>query len=295
MAVSLGYVARETGTNIRRNLLMTGAGILTVFLSFGFAGAALLLRQSVQQQASQFRDNTEIRVFMKAEASQTELDAIRTELQSTPEVAAITGELDKAAAFAEMQKTLSKDALSAVTEADAPPSFKVKLKKADLADAVNDRFQNRPGVYDVVYSSKAIRQKLNRDNKTQFAFFVMSIVVMVGAVVLILTTAQLAILSRRREVAVMKLVGATNWFIRIPFMLEGVLQGVLGAAAAFVFVYVARNGIVSTLTEPFIGGPLGKTGVSSSDAILTGCFLLVVGVILGGVGSAVAVARFLDV
>ena len=92
----------------------------------------------------------------------------------------------------------------------------------------------------------------------------------------------------------MKLVGATNWFIRLPFMLEGLIQGLIGAGIAFAIVYLARNAVLGLVDTLFLG--IGdRLFTTSAEAIGTGLFLLVVGAVVGALGAAVAVRRFLDV
>jgi cell division transport system permease protein len=115
---------------------------------------------------------------------------------------------------------------------------------------------------------------------------------LLAAVLLVLNTIRVAIFARRREVAVMKLVGATNWFIRIPFMLEGLLQGLIGALAAFGLVAAANNYFKGAIkTVPLFG----TFTVSSSQVLTTGIGLLILGTLVGAIGSAIAVSRFLDV
>jgi cell division transport system permease protein len=118
--------------------------------------------------------------------------------------------------------------------------------------------------------------------------------VMLGAIALVVNTIQLAIFARRREVAVMKLVGATNWFIRVPFMLEGLVEGLLGAVIAFLITYFARATFASfTGSNPIdVNQPLY---VSSHAALLTGLFIVIVGALVGALGSGFAVRRFLSV
>ena len=117
-------------------------------------------------------------------------------------------------------------------------------------------------------------------------------VLLLSAVLLILNTIQLAIFARRREVAVMKLVGATNWFIRVPFMLEGMVEGLVGAGAAVAVVTVVRNLLAGAVGDNTLGNQLLPP---SGDVIGTGIFVLLAGTVLGTVGSAFAVRRFLDV
>src|SRR5262249_52105210 len=108
----------------------------------------------------------------------------------------------------------------------------------------------------------------------------------------ILNTIRMAIYARRREVTVMKLVGATNWFIRIPFMFEGMFQGLVGAVVAFGFVWLGANFLQDKIRHSEL---FQHFYVSSGDVIGTGLFIVIVGAMVGAVGSAVAVNRFLDV
>ena len=117
---------------------------------------------------------------------------------------------------------------------------------------------------------------------------------MLGAIALVVNTIQLAIFARRREVAVMKLVGATNWFIRIPFMLEGLIEGLVGAGLAFLLTYFARDTFASfTGSDPL--DPNQPLYVSSHEALLTGLFIVIVGALVGALGSGFAVRRYLAV
>ena len=117
----------------------------------------------------------------------------------------------------------------------------------------------------------------------------------VGAVLLIFNAIQLAVFSRRREIEVMKLVGATNWFIRLPFMLEGMLQGVVGAAVAAILVYGFRSGIVNVISDPALTQGLRKISASPAEARNTGLVLMAVGAAIGATSSALAVRRHLKV
>ena len=139
-----------------------------------------------------------------------------------------------------------------------------------------------------------IKDLLTQFHRWRWAGYALSVGVLIAAVALIVNTIQLAIFARRREVSVMKLVGATNWFIRVPFMLEGFIHGITGALVAFGLIYELRNWIASFLPESTI---LGNTNlyVSPGEAILTGLVLLAVGVGVGVLGSAFAVRRYLAV
>ena len=294
MAISLGYVGRETVTNLRRNLLMTVAAMLSVAVSLSLVGGALLLRQSVNKATLQWRGDVELSIFMKVDSTEEEKTAVDRQLRDMPQVKRFTY-VSQTEAFEEF-KTLfeNQEAYDTVTAADLPPSYRVVPQSAESVRLIGQRFEAEPGVHDVVYAAEAIDQLLDITRTRQVVFFVLAGVFLLAASLLIFITIQMAIFARRREVAVMKLVGATNWFIRIPFMLEGMLQGVVGAAAAFLVVYVFRGFIIKLAVDEVLN-PEGTVAATASDAIGTGLFLTLVGVLVGGFGSALAVRRFLEV
>jgi cell division transport system permease protein len=122
-----------------------------------------------------------------------------------------------------------------------------------------------------------------------------AVVLLIAACLLIVNTIRTAMLSRRREIEVMKLVGASNWFIRVPFMLEGLVQGLLGAALACVAVRVLNSLVESRVTEGQSLAILQNFSVSTSEVNGTLLLLLLVGGLVGAIGSGVAVSSYLDV
>jgi cell division transport system permease protein len=120
----------------------------------------------------------------------------------------------------------------------------------------------------------------------------MALALLASAMFLIVNTIRLATFARRREIEVMKLVGASNWFVRVPFMAEGLIQGVIGAGLAFGFIYVLKVAIGN-----FLGGRrdlLHTFTVTSADAIQIGIFVLLIGAAIGTIGSAIGLRRFLE-
>ena len=295
MAMSGGYVVKETATNLRRNLLMTIASMLVVVISLGLTGAALITRQAVNKQTARWRGGVELSVFMKPDASQSQIDAVKSQLDSMPSVKRYSY-VDKPAAFKEMKDLFADqpNVVDTLTVDAAPPSYRVVPTKAELVDSIGGRFKDQPGVREVVYAKDAIRALVHRSNQLKLGYLVFSVVFLLAALVLIFTTIQLAIFSRRREIGVMKLVGATNWFIRVPFMAEGMFQGVVGAVFACGFVWLTRNFWVSLASDAGFSS-LNKLFVTSHETLMTSVVLLLVGGIAGALGSAVAVRRFLDV
>ncbi len=298
MAIRVGYVVKESVSNLRRNVLMTVTALLTVTISLGIVGAALLLRQGMDNYTIQFRSGIQLNVYMKPEATADQLAAVRREVDQLKESGQVKSYtfVDKQAAFDEIKVLFSNDPESRdlFTSADqAPPSFRLTPKVAETIDTLGQRFQKREGVLQV-RSNEAIKTLLRITKVIQYTLLGVALALLVAAVLLILNTIQLAIFSRRREVAVMKLVGATNWFIRLPFMLEGLLQGLFGALVAFAVVYVGADRIQSAIRNS-PAGLFKQFSVSSGQIMGTGLFILLVGALVGAIGSALAVSRFLDV
>ena len=295
MALSVDYVVRETFGNLRRNMLMTLAAVLTVAVSLALVGGALLLRQAVNNATVQWRGGVELSIFMQPDAPPNQSEAVESELATMPEVKSFDY-VDQEEAYGEFKQMFanSPDMVESVTAQDLPPSYRVVPKQAEFVEVIGDRFEAREGVRDVVYAKDAVDTLLRVTDYLQWGVFFIAAVLLGSASLLILNTIRMAIFARRREVAVMKLVGATNWFIRVPFMLEGMVQGFVGAVIAFVAVFVLR-GIVGRLFDSSGINLADQLVVSNGETLGTGVLLLCVGAGVGAVGSFLAVRRFLDV
>jgi len=295
MALSLDYTLRETFSNLRRNPLMTMAAILTVAVSLSLVGGALLLKQGVTRATLQWRGGVELSIFMKPDASPAQNTAVEAELSNLPQVLRFKY-VDQEASFTEFREMFSNDPsqTEGITAADLPPSYRVVPKEAEFVEPIGNRFEERPGVYAVAYAKDTIDTLLKVTRIIQLAIYTMAGVLLISATLLILNTIQLAIFARRREIAVMKLVGATNWFIRVPFMLEGLVQGLVGGAVAALLVTLGRTVLQRNLESSSLQ-LIQQMLVSGREVTGTAIFLVLVGAGVGALGSAVAVRRFLDV
>jgi len=291
----LRYAVRETGSNLRRNLLLTSASMLTVAVSLSLAGAAFLLRYGVDNATARWQEGIEFEVFLETDATPQQSERIATELNDNPSVERI--EFVSQDEQYDLFKVLFADRpeyVEHVSARDLPPSYRVEPKEID-ADAIRrlgDRFESQPGVREVAFAEETVRDLLRVSSVTQSVIFGVAAVLSLAAALLIFNTIRMAIFARRREIEVMKLVGATNWFIRIPFMLEGLVQGLVGAGVAFATVYFLRGAAEEgvrriDLFKGFV--------VLGSQVATTGAFTLVLGALIGALGAGVAVTRFLDV
>jgi cell division transport system permease protein len=278
------YTLRETGTNLWRNRLMTIAAILTVTVSLFLVGAALMLKQSASQASSHWQQGTRVTIWMKPTASQAEVGAVDSQLRTLPFVKSCTFYTQQQD-YEEARKLLPQSEFSVLQPSDMPSSFRCTPTAPNNVFVVETSFTGQPGVLTVTAPEQQVRQMEKVIRIAQWVFVGLAGILLISATVLILNTIRMAIFARRREVAVMKLVGATNWFIRIPFISEGFFQGLIGSGLAVGFLAVFQTWyplpvLFRLSTTAFIGS-------ASVVAIL--------GVSIGSIGSALAIRRFLDV
>jgi cell division transport system permease protein len=184
--------------------------------------------------------------------------------------------------------------LKNVKAEDLPASYRVKpsIDDVDVIRALGAKFEAEPGVKQVEFAADTVDTVLRVSKFSQLVMFVVAGVLLFAAILLIFNTIRMGIFARRREIEVMKLVGATNWFIRVPFMLEGLVQGLVGAATSFAIVVVLRN-----LTEE----PISRINLFSGFKVVggqvtsTGLLLMTIGAAIGAAAAGFAVTRFLDV
>ncbi|MCP5029057.1 MAG: ABC transporter permease [Actinomycetia bacterium] len=299
MAVKLDYVVRETGNNLRRNLSLTLASVLTVAVSLSLVGASLLIREGVNNATARWKGGIEFIVFLNAEASTDQVLAIQDTLDTSPAIAS-SEFVDQNKAYEEFKEIFSNqpDLVDNVTPEILPPSFRVVPAdpETEVIRALGLQFEDQPGVREVVYAADTIDAIQRLSSIISLAIVVVAFVLLLSSGLLILNTIRMAMFARRREIEVQKLVGATNWFIRVPFMLEGLLQGVLGGVVAMGAVYGLNFWLFENKLASLDNLALLQSFVVDGSAVTTICmFILGVGAAVGMVGSGVAVGRFLDV
>ena len=295
MAVSVDYVLRETASNLWRNRLMTIAAVLTVAVSLSLVGAALLLRQGSANATGTLERGTQVTVWMEPNANAQEIAAVKTQLSQLNYVQQPCAYWNKARNFSEARRLLPSDVFQATTEAEMPTSYWcTPIALSDAAQVVRT-FSGTAGVLSVTEPQQTIHNEETVINVSKWVCLAIAIVLIVSAAVLILNTIRMAIFARRREVSVMKLVGATNWFIRVPFMSEGLLQGLIGSLLAavvvyFVYLFINHEGSGRTTSNIFTA-----MHMSGGEVLLTNAVVVIVGMAIGSIGSAIAIRRFLDV
>ena len=285
MRIYFRYAFRETFSNLWRNRLMTLAAVLTVAVSLALVGAALVIKQSASQVSAIWEQETSVTVWMKPHASIAEANAVSSQLATLPYVHGPCKFRTKAQNYAQAKTLLTASEFANLTVDDVGVSFLCTPQIPSDASVVINTFKSQAGVYAVTAPIAEIKQQEKAIHVAQWIFVALAGTLFVSAVVLILNTIQLAIFARRREVTVMKLVGATNWFIRIPYITEGFIQGFLGSLIAVLLIVALHTWI-----------PVShQWQLSTQDIVGTSAVVMVLGVLIGSLGSAFAIRRFLDV
>ena len=298
MAVRLDYVLKETGSNLVRNLTLTLASLLTVAIALAFVAVSFLIGTGINQSFLGLRSDVQMFVYMNPSATQDQVDSVRNELEGNPQVGEVDF-LNKEATYAEFQRLFEDqpDFVQAIKPEELPQSFRVKPTStdADVVSAVGAEFETMTGVLRVVYAEEYARQVQRSLTTLNSWVRIFGIALIFVSVLLIFNTIRTAVFARRREIEVMRLVGASNWFIRLPFMTEGMVQGVLGAFAAagltWGFDALWKRNFVNQVSFEL----LNQIKWTSGDLWTAVLMILAVGAITGAIGSGIAVGRYLKV
>jgi cell division transport system permease protein len=297
----ISYALRETLANFRRNVTLSVAAVITSAVSLLLVGTTFLIQRAFDNLLVQWKGDVGMIVFVRPDVQTDALGFIEQTLKSQPNLIDVTKlkYLDKTASFEEAKRVFAGDptTLSLLSIDTVPTQFKVVPKTTDpeLVRNLSTQFRGLPGVSGVALAEDEFEVISTLSGFVRTVTIGMSLVLLAVAVILIWNTIRTAIFARRREIEVMKLVGATDWFIRVPFILEGLVQGLLGAI-------VSCGGLwaLNTAWTNGISGFKSGTGVTSlvvPDGYANGVMisLLVIGALAGGIGSGVASSKFLDV
>ena len=289
------YFLSETFINLRRNLLMTIAAISTVAISLLLLGGVQILGMIVDRLTQSWEAKVEVSAYLRDDATQGEIQSLTNQLTQMAQVQDVDY-ISKHEAYEEFKRTYKDhpELYQNIPRNSLPASLRIKLTDAKYTQQVAQSIEGAPGVADVRYGGQIIRRLLQVNSLLRTITLVMSIILMIAAAGLIANTIRLAIYARRDEIGIMKLVGATNWFIRIPFMLEGLIAALAGAAVSGGIVLAANQFLFDELREavPFLGSVFT---FGAGDMVGVLLVLVGVGAIVGLVGSGMALRRFLEV
>jgi len=305
--VRLGLVLGEAASGLRRNVSMVISVVLVTFISLTFVGAAILLQMQIGQMKGYWYDRAQVAVYMctstdntgncaQAEATPEQIALVQAQLESdtlAPYIKKFEFE-DHDQAFANFQAQLAGSPIADyATPEMLNESFRVNLEDPDQADILIESLSTSAGVQAVEDQRRYLDQIFAVLNAASFTAIGLATLMLIAAVLLIATTIRLSAFSRRRELGIMRLVGASNRFIQTPFILEGVFAALIGSLLA--------GGAVVAIVQLFVKGYLADTLsttttlVGLDEAVIVVPILIVVGGVLAAASAGFAISRYLKV
>lgn len=246
------YILSEVMVGLWRNVTMTVAMIITMAVSLTMLGASLVLFQQIDAMKGYYYDKVEVSIFLRNDITEDQQKALADQLKSDPLVKQPVTFETKSQAY-EKFKQQFKDApdLIKATKPDAlPASFRVQLVDPQKYQQIYDNYNGKDGIDEIVDQRRLLSKVFGVLGAAQNMSLVVAIIQGIAALLLVGNTIQVAAYSRRREVAVMKLVGASNWFIQSPFVLEAMFAGIIGALVASLALVAAKIWLIDGTLKP---------------------------------------------
>ena len=299
---SFAYFIKESLTGFTRNLSTALGSIVTIFLSLLIIGTFLVGGSVVERVVSSVESEVSITAYVADDASQNDIDSVMSFVRGLEGVQTVS--------FTTKDQALEKFSQSSGSEIidtldgqnPLPASIDVELSDPQLVEQVADSLRGNSthaGIADdddpsesIKYGQKSVERLFTLTNYVRYIGIALIALLIFIAMVFINNTIRLAILARRKEIAIMRLVGASNGFIRGPFLMEGALHAVIGALLAVGALELLRNLVLPRLQE---GIPFLSFDIGASTFLLIYVLLAVSGLLIGLIGSAFAMRRYLKV
>ncbi|PSR27249.1 MAG: ABC transporter permease [Sulfobacillus thermosulfidooxidans] len=291
---SVWYITKETGRNLIHNAWMTLASVSTVAISMFVLSFFLVLTVNMNHVTSVLQSQVEMRVFIKAHVPRAQEMALLAHAEHWPGVRKIQF-FTKQQAAAQLKKEFpnQQDLLTLISKSNPLfDGYNVYTENPQQIPGLAKRFDHQKIVHNVVYEGQVVNRLSRLSVVLKWVGWGIEFLLGLATLFIIVNTIRLAVFARRREVAVMKLVGATDWFIRWPFVLEGLALGLVGAVVADI---VVAQGYHWLLVEASNALPFWPMAPFQQVMHKTVDFTLIGGLLVGGLASLVALRRFLRV
>lgn len=295
---TLRYILKEGAINSYRNKLMSLASIMIVVATLVIFGFILLSAFNLELIINTVKEQPQLEAFCYTVLDDTQVQAVENSIKNNDKILSYE-KVTKEQALKKMEERLGKDAavLEGYDESIFPVSFIIKLKDTSYSKEVVDTLEATSGIEKVSYSQDTIDFISKVSYWVKFICSFMVIILVVVAVFIISNTIKLTVFARRKEINIMKYIGATDWFIRWPFVVEGVIIGITGAVIAFIISAYGYNAIESKFTEDIVKMDMDMLKLINIRDIWIQLILyfLAIGSVVGALGSFLSLRRYLRV
>lgn len=288
------YFIKEVYTSFKRNIWMTLASIFTVVLSLFILGFFSIVILNLNKMADTLESQVQISVYLKDDLSQEEIDETKetlSKIEGLQDIKFTTRE----EAMKNFKERLGDQQflLDALDDTNPlPNSFSLTVTSPQQVKTIADTAAALDSVESASYSQDIINHLFNLTHLIRLIGVALIILLTGAAIFIISNTIRLTVFARRKEIAIMKYVGATDWFIRWPFLLEGICLGFIGGGLATIFLYIVYNQVTQEIYEAMAFFPLIPQHPFINYISLA---ILVAGIIIGALGSTISLKRFLKV
>jgi cell division transport system permease protein len=299
------FVLHEVWIGLRRNLTMTIALVVVVAISLSLLGTGLLFVKQVNNTRTYWQGKVQLSVYLCSKTSVSEscakngpvttaeLAQIQQELKSNPDVAQVTYQSQEQN-FAQFKQEFAQNPtfVNSVDSGDIPSSFEVRLKNTQAdAGQVGEVIDGAPGVYQIVDDSSILNKFYKLLDGARNAVVIIAIILIIAAILLVANTIRLSAFNRRRETSIMRLVGASNFYVQLPFLTEGMIAGLIG--------WLVSAGLLITVKSLWLDGlqqyfPF-NVQLTTADLVEVVLLAMIIGLVLCGATSFLTLRRYLRV
>ena len=300
MLSRIRYTLRETFDSFRRNATLTVAAIITAAISLLGVGLTLLSQHAFDNLLARWEGGVEMIVFMRPQATAEQLQLVEDNLSEQSQFIAEFSYCDEQCSLDEADRVLAGEpgVRELLDENNITTQFKAiptEGTDVELLRQLSGAFSELPSVFEVKFAEDQISLISHLQSFFGFRLLLLSGFLLLAAILLIWNTIRTAIFARRREIEVMKLVGATDWFIRIPFMLEGLLHGLIGAGVASLGLWVWNTQWTTGVQDFPPNSGFAALVVTDGYEVTVMLIMFAIGALAGAIGSGIAASKFLDV
>jgi len=304
MPINVGYFVKEASTSFKRNWVMSFGAIVTIFLSLLLIGVSLLVGNVAGSLISKQEQKVNIQVFIKDDARQTDVEGLQLKLKTNPLVKSVNYvSKDQALKNFKEQMKQSPDVIANLEGNPLPASLAVELHDTHNVEKVASTIKASAEFKKIAsppddpsqslkYGQDIVQRLFNFTRVLRIVGVVFVVMLAVVSLIFINNTIRMAIYARRNELSIMRLVGASNWFIRMPFIFEGMIQAIIGALLAIAVIMSVQFFILPKIQNTI---RFMSFGVSSGFIWMVSLILVAGGVAIGGLGSWMAMRRYLKV
>ncbi|KAA5808464.1 permease-like cell division protein FtsX [Thermoanaerobacterium thermosaccharolyticum] len=288
------YYIREGLTNVKRNRAMTVASITSVTAALLILGLFLIIILNVDSMANQVESQLELKAFINDSYDMSKVTKVGDEIKEINGVKSITFESKKDALNNFKKQLGDKSYLVNGLENDnpMPQSFIVKVTDANMMKQVSEEIKKIDGVTQVSYGQDVVDKLLGIIKIIRIVGLCVILILFIISVVIISNTIKLGVFARRREINIMKYIGATDWFIRWPFLVEGIVLGLVGSILAIVILGLIYGYAADLVNNKLIIFTLLPVGNVLRESLM---YFLAMGSLIGALGSGISIKRFLNV